>query len=546
MKKWVAYISLCCCALTLHAQQYVPPMDHVITFSGNYGEIRADHYHGGLDFKTGGAEGKVVRAIADGYISRIQVNSSSGLVLTVTFPDGWSAAYRHLSSFMEPIASRVKAWQYEHQSWEMELRPAPEEYPVKAGQPIARSGNTGYSLGPHLHLDLFNAEDEYVDPLPFFLDKVKDHTAPKPEGFMLFPQPGQGVVDGSQVQKTFPLNPQKPIQVWGLVGIGIKAYDYMDGVHNKYGVKFVTLTVDGDTIFRSTVDHFAYEENRYINSWCEGQYMKSFIEPGNKLRMLQAYNENNGLLTINEERPYKLQYTLSDAFGNTTKVNLTLQGKRQEIAPLPYGDEETLHYDRVNVVQRPGLQLVIPRGALYKDAHLNYQQRTADSAAIASVYRITDDVIKLHTGAELQIGVRNMPVEDATKYHIVRVGKDGRKSSVGGKLEEGFVKARILQLGTFSVEVDTIPPTIKPVNQNTWAKTGKVTLKPEDKETGISRYEAMIDGEWALLGRPNSANNNLVLVLDPEHVTKGKRHELAVTVIDGCGNQTTEHFVFTW
>ncbi|MBR3626880.1 MAG: M23 family peptidase [Bacteroidaceae bacterium] len=546
MKKWVAYISLCCCALTLHAQQYVPPMDHVITFSGNYGEIRADHYHGGLDFKTGGAEGKVVRAIADGYISRIQVNSSSGLVLTVTFPDGWSAAYRHLSSFMEPIASRVKAWQYEHQSWEMELRPAPEKYPVKAGQPIARSGNTGYSLGPHLHLDLFNAEDEYVDPLPFFLDKVKDHTAPKPEGFMLFPQPGQGVVDGSQAQKTFPLNPQKPIQVWGLVGVGIKAYDYMDGVHNKYGVKFVTLTVDGDTIFRSTVDHFAYEENRYINSWCEGQYMKSFIEPGNKLRMLQAYNENNGLLNINEERPYKLQYILTDAFGNTTKVNLTLQGKRQEIAPLPYGDEETLHYDRVNVVQRPGLQLVIPRGALYKDAHLNYQQRTTDSAAIASVYRITDDVIKLHTGAELQIGVRNMPVEDATKYHIVRVGKDGRKSSVGGKLEEGFVKARILQLGTFSVEVDTIPPTIKPVNQNTWAKTGKVTLKPEDKETGISRYEAMIDGEWALLGRPNSANNNLVLVLDPEHVTKGKRHELAVTVTDGCGNQTTEHFVFTW
>jgi len=251
-------------------------------------------------------------------------------------------------------------------------------------------------------------------------------------------------------------------------------------------------------------------------------------------------------LTINEERPYKLQYTLTDAFGNTTKVNLTLQGKRQEIAPLPYGDEETLHYDRVNVVQRPGLQLVIPRGALYKDAHLNYQQRTTDSAAIASVYRITDDVIKLHTGAELQIGVRNMPVEDATKYHIVRVGKDGRKSSVGGKLEEGFVKARILQLGTFSVDVDTIPPTIKPVNQNTWAKTGKVTLKPEDKETGISRYEAMIDGEWALLGRPNSANNNLVLVLDPEHVTKGKRHELAVTVTDGCGNQTTEHFVFTW
>ena len=108
------------------------------------------------------------------------------------------------------------------------------------------------------------------------------------------------------------------------------------------------------------------------------------------------------------------------------------------------------------------------------------------------------------------------------------------------------MKARILQLGTFTVAIDTVAPTIKPVSQNTWVRTGKVTLKPEDKETGISRYEATIDGEWALLGRPNSANNNLVLVLDPEHVKKGQAHVLRVTVTDGCGNQTTEEYKFTW
>ena len=179
----------------------------------------------------------------------------------------------------------LKTLQYEKESWEVEITPrTADEYPVKAGQIIALSGNTGYSFGPHLHLDMIEtATDEYIDPLPFFMDKVKDKTAPRAEGIMLFPQPGKGVVEGKQTRRAFPAHPTKPITAWGLIGAGIRAYDYMDGVQNKYGVKTVILEVDGEEVFRSTVDRFAYEENRYINSWTHGQYMKSFIEPGNRL-----------------------------------------------------------------------------------------------------------------------------------------------------------------------------------------------------------------------------------------------------------------------
>lgn len=530
----------------LSAQEFRPPMDHEITFAGNYAEIRADHFHGGLDFKTGGVEGKVVRALADGYISRAQVNSSSGLSLTIKYGNGYAAAYRHLSVFAEPIATRVKTLQYEQKSWEMDLQFAPDEYVVKAGQEIARSGNTGYSMGPHLHLDVFNADGEYIDPLPFFMDKVKDNVAPRIEGFMIFPQTGRGVVDGSQKNKLLPVSSQKNVNVWGWIGVGIRAYDYMDGVSNRYGVKVVTLSVDGKEVFNSKMDVFSYEENRYINSWTEGEYMKCFIEPGNKLRLLHDLNGQRGLINIDEERPYKLDYTLIDAFGNTTRANLVLQGRKQHIEPLPYTEEETLHWDRPNVWQRPGFDLFVPQGALYSDVYIDYQMSITDSSSVAPLYRLTDKAVKLHTGAELRIGIRNMPVDDLTKYYVARVGNNGRKSSVGGTLENGFMKVKVLQLGTFTVEVDTISPTIEAINQNAWARNGRVTLKAEDSQTGISHYEAFIDGEWALLGKPNSVNNYLVLVLDSAHVKKGQNHLLSVIVTDGCGNQRMEEFQFFW
>lgn len=112
--------------------------------------------------------------------------------------------------------------QYEKESWEVEITPEPDEYPVKAGQIIALSGNTGYSFGPHLHLDMIEtATDEYIDPLPFFMNKVKDKTAPRAEGIMLFPQPGKGVVEGKQTRRAFPAHPTKPITAWGLIGAGI-------------------------------------------------------------------------------------------------------------------------------------------------------------------------------------------------------------------------------------------------------------------------------------------------------------------------------------
>ena len=525
---------------------FIPPFDFPITFSGNFGEIRANHFHGGLDFKTGGTIGKPVRALADGYISRIRVTHGSGYVLDVAYDNGYSTINRHLSAFVGDVARRVEDLQYEKESWEVEITPEPDEYPVKAGQIIALSGNTGYSFGPHLHLDMIEtATDEYIDPLPFFMNKVKDKTAPRAEGIMLFPQSGKGVVEGKQTRRAFPAHPTKPITAWGLIGAGIRAYDYMDGVQNKYGVKTVILEVDGEEVFRSTVDRFAYEENRYINSWTHGQYMKSFIEPGNRLRMLQASNGNRGLVEINEERPYRFVYTLSDALGNTSKVRFTVQGQKTTIAPVEHREKYALKWDKVNYLQEPGLELVIPKGMLYDDVLLNYSVR-ADSGDIAFTYQLNDTRIPMHNACDLRIGLRRRPVEDVTKYYVAGVTARGGKYRIGGKYEDGVMKVRIRDLGTYTVAVDTVPPVITPVNQAQWGRTGKIIFKAKDKETGINTYRGTIDGKYALFGKPNSISGNLVCELDPKHVEKGGKHVVEMTVTDGCGNRTTEQFDFVW
>jgi murein DD-endopeptidase MepM/ murein hydrolase activator NlpD len=235
MRRYITALMLACCIGGYGQEKkqvtFVPPFDFPLTLSGNFGEIRSNHFHGGLDFKTGGVIGKPVRALADGYISRIRVTNGSGYVLDVCYHNGYSTINRHLSGFVSPIAERVEKLQYEEESWEVEIVPEPGEFPVKGGQQIAWSGNTGYSFGPHLHLDVFETESgDYIDPMPFFQSKIKDTRAPKADGILFFPQLGKGVVDGKQENKTILPNSERPVEdsktTKGMFAVHQKKNDY--------------------------------------------------------------------------------------------------------------------------------------------------------------------------------------------------------------------------------------------------------------------------------------------------------------------------------
>ena len=94
------------------------------------GRMWSKGYHTGIDYAV--PTGTDVLAIADGTIVNANWGRSYGVQLVSAIDGGW-IIYAHLSATL--------------------VKPGDK---VKAGQVIAKSGNTGNSTGPHLHVELRN------------------------------------------------------------------------------------------------------------------------------------------------------------------------------------------------------------------------------------------------------------------------------------------------------------------------------------------------------------------------------------------------------
>ena len=530
-------------------KQFVSPFDFPLFLSGNFGELRANHFHGGVDFKTQGVVGKPVRCIADGYISRVTVTPGGyGQAVYITHHNGYTSVHGHLQKFKSEVEKLVEAYQYEHEVFVVDMKFSPEQFPLKQGEIFALAGNEGYSFGPHLHMEIRKTDTgEYIDPLQFYTHLIKDTTAPRGTHVMFYPQAGEGTVAGGTQKKAYTMEALRtPIEAWGKIAVGIKAYDYMDGTSNNYGVRSVRLYVDSVEVFRSTVDGFLPDENRMINGWTDYEeyvsrnswFMRSQILPGNTWRMLQA-DENGGVVMIDEERFYHFRYELQDLYGNKRTYSFKVKGKQTPITPVDKTDKHYFHWNRGNVLLEPGMLLVVYRGMLYDDVKLNAKVLT-DSLGISYTYQLNDKPVPLHAGCPLSIGIRQYPVDDMSKYYVARLYK-GRKSSMGGTYKNGYITTSIRELGTYTVALDTIAPKVVPLNKPQW-KTGNIRFKIRDAETGIKNYKVYIDGEFVLF--KFSSKNATLSCVDPKRIKKGKVHRMQVVVSDNCGNETREEYQF--
>lgn len=533
-----------------HVQEsnFCSPFDFPILLSANFGELRPNHFHNGLDIKTQGVTGKPIHCIADGYVSRVAVlHGGYGQAIYVTHPNGLTSVYGHVISFAKNIQACVRQYQYAHETFVCDLKFQPGQFPVKKGDIIALSGNEGASAGPHLHLELRRTETgEYIDPMPYFKHLLKDSKAPVGSLIGIYPILGKGVVNGSSHKKLLAIgNLKQPVHAWGEIYTGISAKDYMDGTSNFYGVHSVTLYVDSVQVFNSTTDKVLPDENRMINGFTDYEeltrtrrlIMRSYKLPGNRLRLLHT-NENRGAVTIDEERDYHFRYVLEDNFRNRRTYQFIVKGKRQDIPEYKPEANEMLYWNRTNVIQKPGMELVVPRYHVYENVPLRTDMR-GDSSRIAFDYILDAGRTPIHSYCDLSIGLRHMPVADTTKYYIVQ--KAGKwRSSMGGKYANGWIKTRVRSLGTFSVDVDTIAPQITPIGQGGWRTSRNIRFRIKDMESGIGSYKVYIDGKFVLFG----LKKGILVIQDPEKVKKGVSHKLEVTVTDQCGNMTRKEYKF--
>ncbi|GAB5416320.1 MAG: M23 family metallopeptidase [Crocinitomicaceae bacterium] len=532
-----------------------PPLKIPLVLSSNFGELRPNHFHMGLDFKTNNKIGYNLYSIEDGYVSRVKVSTYGyGKVVYVDHPNGLTSVYAHCSEFKGALDSLVRATQEAEQNYEVEIYPGKNVIPVKRGEVIAISGNTGGSTAPHLHFEIRDTKTEHaLNPLLYGFP-MADHKQPEMRRLKIYGITQDGYrIPGKSVEKTISKSGSNYVVSGNTVsvnsnfltsegglGFAFDVIDRFDGAGNQCGLFGSILIVDGDTLFGQETKRVPFESTRFVNSHKDYEayqanrrkYHKCFRTTENDLPIY--LNDTHGLLRSKPGASHSVRYIAYDAAGNISTLEFTLKINDGVLNNSTWGGstQSNIH----------------PNETFTFD--LNNVQLQGGYATVYEPMNIDHDVLETHFGdaetpvnRSYKIKVKVEGPQDGKHYLQMTTAK-GRKRAISVDYNEGWAVATCKYFGSYELKRDEVPPGVTLIAYSKTIPKSATEIKwaISDKASGIGDYDLFIDGKWYLLEYEYKSGH--VTFQIPENFSGSK--EVKIVVKDACGNENVSTSTFNF
>ncbi|MCW3088980.1 MAG: family metallopeptidase [Ferruginibacter sp.] len=539
------------------------PVDARKGIVANFGELRPNHYHMGLDCRTDQMENRRVFAAADGYIAKVKIEPSGfGRCIYINHPNGLTTLYAHLNNFNPALEKYVTEQQYRLESWKVFLDIPASLFPVSKGQLIAYSGNTGGSQGPHTHFEIRDTKtDKVLNPLLFGFP-LADNIAPEILRLAVY---DRSVSTFEQTPKFYPLKkvngvyttiPNLLLTNSGKLSFGISANDRYTGSTNKNGIYQACLYEDEQFISGFQMDSISYDETRYLNAHVDYKLRSSggpFVQhlgrlPGYPMGIYKDGGDE-GVINIEDGNIHQLKIEVKDAQGNSSLLHFGVQtrllGETLSPAVLPaVSQQPEFRPGFINVFENSNISFYLPENALYDSIRFTYKEIIPFNGN--PVYQLHNGNVPVH--GMFPVKVKNVGAAHPGKMVMHRFWKDkddyAKAVQVRVGKENNWYQASFRAFGNFQLLQDTIPPTIAAIGIREGmnaAKLNRIAFVIKDNTKELQNFTAYLDGKW--LRFTNDKGSAFIYTFD-EHCPAGV-HELKISVEDCVGNKAERTYHFT-